>query len=193
MTGSRQVDDLGITNAKAFAQSCVDKGLTLVCGAANGADMITAYAVIQAGGNVILVLPEAIKDNVIAKHLKSLDITEDELHNNVLIVSEFSDNSQSFAYRALTRNETIVALGNTKQLVCIKAGNTGGSVACGRFSLAKGISTVVLDDKDGCAELLSKGARFVSLTTSKPVEPKYVATEFCDEFGNLIGFEAIAA
>lgn len=156
--GSRKASEKGIAVAADCAEQAVDAGFTVISGNAAGVDTAAHRAALASGGATILVLPEGISQFRIRKDLR--DVWD---WSRTLVLSQFAPDAIWQAYRAMERNEVIIAL--SRALVVIEAGSTGGTLAAGTRALELGRPVFVADYENieavapGNAELLGRGAR----------------------------------
>lgn len=154
LVGARQLLPRGRAFARRIGRLAAKEGLTLVSGGAAGADTVAQDACLEAGGRVIVFLPDELQHH-------------EARHGQLLCSTEGYDLPFS-ASRALERNHFIHALGAmTFVAQCDKP--AGGTWAGTRHNLAHGLSPVFLpnDGSAGAAALRALGARVVEddLTT----------------------------
>ena len=135
--------------------------ISVVSGNAAGVDFAVHYNCLKAGGKTILVLPEGINYFRIRKALKSVWDWE-----RVLVVSQFEPNEPWKAFRAMMRNQLIIAL--SRVMIIIEAGEKGGALNAGKETLKSHLPLYVAQYQDmprGNQMLLDMGA--VKLAKSK--------------------------
>jgi DNA processing protein len=156
--GSRKASGKGVAVAADCAAQAVDAGFTVISGNAAGVDTAAHHAALANGGTTILVLPEGITQFRVRKDLRRVWDW-----SRTLVLSQFAPEAIWQAYRAMERNEVIIAL--SRALVVIEAGSTGGTLAAGTRALEVGKPVFVADYENieavapGNAELLGRGAR----------------------------------
>lgn len=156
--GSRKASEKGIAVAIDCAEQAVQAGFTVISGNAAGVDSAAHHTALKHGGSTILVLPEGIDRFRIRAELRPVWDWE-----RVLVISQFVPNAVWQAYRAMARNELIIAL--SRAMIVIEAGETGGTLAAGMRSLEVGKPIFVADFENidevapGNAQLLGKGAQ----------------------------------
>lgn len=155
--GSRKATESGIALAADCAEQAVGAGLTVISGNAAGVDTAAHHAALAHGGSTILVLAEGMNHFRIRKEFRA-----DWDWTRVLVLSQFVPEAIWQAYRAMERNELIIAL--SRALVVVEAGTTGGTLAAGMRGLQLGKPVFVADHDradevaPGNAQLLVKGA-----------------------------------
>ena len=82
-------------------------------------------------GSTILVLPEGLDHFRIKR-----DLRDDWDWDRILVVSQFEPEAIWKAFRAMTRNETIIALSHA--MIVIEAVATGGTLSAGLSTLKAG-------------------------------------------------------
>ena len=156
--GSRHASDKGLETAADCADQAARAGLTVVSGYAAGVDMAAHHAALRAQGSTIFVLPEGMDHFRIKKELR-----DDWDWDRVLVISQFEPGAIWQAYRAMIRNDLIVAL--SRAMIVIEAGATGGTLNAGLGTLKadKPLFVAVYDHMDeaaaGNADLLGRGGR----------------------------------
>lgn len=154
--GSRKASDRGLDVAADCADQAAAMGFSVVSGNAAGVDAVAHGAALAAGGDTILVLPEGFDYFRIRKDLRPHWDWE-----RVLVVSQFERNARWQAYRAMSRNQVIIAL--SKAMVVIEAGTTGGTWNAGVSTLQAGkpLFVAIYDhaatSADGNPLLIDKG------------------------------------
>jgi DNA processing protein len=163
--GSRKASDKGLEVAADCAEQVARAGVTVVSGNASGIDRAAHYAALKAGGTTILVIPEGIDHFRVRRDLAPVWDWD-----RVLVVSQFEPNAVWQAYRAMARNEVIIAL--SKAMIVIEAGATGGTLDAGFRTLAAGKPLFValyeqMDEKvPGNAQLLGRGGVAIAKSRS---------------------------
>ena len=155
--GSRKVSQKGITVTVDCAEQAVDAGFTVISGNAAGVDLAAHHTALACGGATVLILAEGIERFRIRKELRPVwDWTR------VLVISQFAPQAMWQAYRAMERNDVIIAL--SRVMIVVEAGETGGTLAAGLRTLQIGKSLFVADYENveevapGNAQLLGRGA-----------------------------------
>lgn len=156
--GSRKSSELGLQIATDCAMQCVEAGITVVSGYADGIDMVAHRTALINGGTTIIVLPNGLNSFQIRSELR--DCWD---WNRVLVISEFMPSDKWTAFRAMQRNLTVIAL--SKSMIIVEAGEKGGSIDAGYKALKLGKALYVTDyasapnSASGNKILLSNGAR----------------------------------
>lgn len=122
--GSRKASPKGIETAVDCAEQAAESGFVAISGNAAGVDFAAHHAALQAGGTTILVLPEGISHFRIRRELRPV-----WNWGRTLVLSQFGSAERWQAYRAMSRNEVIIAL--CAAMVVIEAGASGGTWAAG--------------------------------------------------------------
>ncbi len=154
--GSRHASEKGLKVAADCAEQVAQAGLIVISGNASGVDRTAHHAALAAGGTTILVLPEGICHFRIRRDLADVWNWE-----RALVLSQFNPNEKWQAWRAMARNEVIIALSGS--MVVIEAGATGGTLDAGLRTLASGKPLFVamyeqMDERaPGNAKLLQSG------------------------------------
>lgn len=154
--GSRKASAKGLGVAADCATQLVQSGFVVASGYAAGVDYTAHKAALEAGGRTIMVLPEGIEHFRIRKTL-----AEDWDWDRVLVVSQFPPSAGWKAFRAMERNNLIIAL--SRAMVVIEAGATGGTLHAGKSTLKMGLPLYVVEFGDmgteapGNAELIGMG------------------------------------
>jgi DNA processing protein len=163
--GSRKASDKGLETAEDCADQAAREGFAVVSGNAAGVDLMAHMAALKAGGATILVLPEGMDHFRIRKVLRELWDWE-----RVLVISQFEANAVWQAYRAMARNELIIAL--SRVMIVIEAGLKGGTMSAGLSTLKFGKPLFVANYHEiekvapGNAKLLNQGAQMLSKSKS---------------------------
>lgn len=158
--GSRKASAKGLGVAADCATQLVKSGFVVASGYAAGVDYTAHKAALEAGGRTIMVLPEGIEHFRIRKTL-----SEDWDWNRILVVSQFPPSAGWKAFRAMERNNLIIAL--SRAMIVIEAGSTGGTLHAGKSTLKMGLPLYVVEYGDmaaeapGNAELLAMGGTAV--------------------------------
>jgi len=139
--GSRKSSPKGLETAQDCADQAAHNNVSVVSGNAAGVDFEAHYNCLKAGGKTILVLPEGINHFRIKKALQPVWDWE-----RVLVVSQFEPDHPWKAYRAMTRNQLIIAL--SKAMIVIEAGEKGGTLNAGQETLKSGLPLYVAQYQD---------------------------------------------
>lgn len=155
--GSRKASEKGIAVTIDCAEQAVRAGFTVISGNAAGVDFAAHHTALASGGATILVLPEGIDRFRIRQELRAVwDWAR------VLVISPFVPEAVWQAYRAMERNDVIIAL--SRAMIVVEAGETGGTLAAGLRTLQLGKPLFVAEYENieqvapGNAQLLGKGA-----------------------------------
>lgn len=163
--GSRKSSAKGLETAQDCAEQAALNDVSVVSGNASGVDFEAHYNCLKAGGKTILVLPEGINHFRIKK---ALDPVWD--WNRVLVVSQFEPDDPWKAFRAMIRNQLIIAL--SRVMIVIEAGEKGGTLNAGNETLKSGIPLYVAQYQDmsidarGNQILLDLGAKKLAKSKS---------------------------
>jgi DNA processing protein len=155
--GSRKASEAGIAMAADSAEQAVRAGLTVISGNAAGVDLAAHHAALRHSGSTILVLAEGIERFRIRREMRpAWD------WSRALVISQFPPQAVWQAYRAMERNDVIIAL--SRAVIIVEAGDTGGTLAAGLRGLQVGKPVFVTDyegamtSAGGNTQLLGKGA-----------------------------------
>ncbi len=145
--GSRKSSDKGLETARDCSEQAAHENIVVVSGNAAGVDFETHYNSLKAGGKTIFVLPEGINHFRIKKTLR-------EVWNwhNVLVVSQFEPDNIWKPYRAMIRNQLIIAL--SRVMIVIEAGEKGGTLNAGTETLKSDLPLFVAEYQN-----MSNGAK----------------------------------
>lgn len=139
--GSRKSSPKGLETAQDCADQAAHNNVSVVSGNAAGVDFEAHYSCLKAGGKTILVLPEGINYFRIKKALKPVWDWE-----RVLVVSQFEPSEPWKAFRAMTRNQLIIAL--SRVMIVIEAGEKGGTLNAGKETLKSSLPLYVAQYQD---------------------------------------------
>ena len=95
--GSRDASPQGIDFARDTVELAVERGITVVSGAARGIDTAAHYTALANGGTTIVVAPEGILNFRLRAEIKQLAAAD-----NTLVISEFQPNARWSAANAIT-------------------------------------------------------------------------------------------
>jgi DNA processing protein len=150
--GSRKSSEKGLETAKDCAQQSVEHNIVVVSGNAAGVDFEAHFNSLKAGGKTILVLPEGINHFRIQRALKPVWNWK-----NVLVVSQFEPDDIWQSFRAMMRNQLIIAL--SRVMIVIEAGEKGGTLNAGIETLKSGLPLFVAEYQDMSVD--AKGNKFL--------------------------------
>ena len=159
--GSRKASQKGLEAAWDCADQAARQGFVVVSGNAAGVDSQAHLAALKAGGSTILVLPEGIDHFRVRRAFKTVWDW-----GRVLVISQFEPEAIWRHYRAMSRNELIIAL--SRAVIVIEAGEKGGTLAAGLSTLKSQKPLFVAnyeaieEQAPGNARLLSMGAHRLS-------------------------------
>lgn len=156
--GSRKASAKGLETARDCARQIGEMGINVVSGNAAGVDFEAHKAALDGGGSTILVLPEGINHFRVKRAFDSVWDWQ-----KVLVVSQFDPDAAWKTFRAMERNQLIIAL--SKAMIVIEAGETGGTLNAGMATLKIGRPLFValyenmLDQAPGNDRLLQMGGQ----------------------------------
>jgi DNA processing protein len=158
--GSRKSSPKGLETAQDYADQAARNDVSVVSGNAAGVDFEAHYNCLKAGGKTILVLPEGINHFRIKRALQPVWDWE-----QILVVSQFEPDEPWKAFRAMTRNQLIIAL--TRVMIVIEAGEKGGTLNAGKETLKSGLPLYIaqyqdMSDARGNQLLLDMGALYLA-------------------------------
>ena len=177
VSGSRKSSPKGLDVARDCAEQAAQNNVSVISGNAAGIDFEAHFNCLKAGGKTILVLPEGINHFRIRKDLKPVWDWE-----RALVISQFEPGHPWKAYRAIQRNQLIIAL--SRAMVAIEAGATGGTLDAGEKTLEVGLPLYVAMYRDMPADaqgnkiLLRKGGQELA-------ESKSTKTDLTRVFGSI--------
>lgn len=150
LVGSRELNNENLRFARELGKQAALQGITLISGNARGADAAAQKACLSWGGNVISVLPDALKNH--------------PLQERVLYLAEDGFDLPFSTARALSRNRVIHALGSMTFVAQCQL-ETGGTWDGTWKNLRYGWSPVLcFDDGSAGAQALTQlGAEPVSI------------------------------
>ena len=170
--GSRKISEKGLEVIRDCAGQAAQSDVSVISGNAAGVDLEAHFKSLEEGGKTILVLPEGINHFRIKKDLRPVWDWE-----RVLVISQFAPDEPWQVYRAMTRNQLLVAL--SKVMVVIEAGEKGGTMNAGETALKAKVPLFVAKYQDmsinarGNQILLDRGA----LTLKKDKETNRAGLE----------------
>ncbi len=139
--GSRKSSQKGLETARDCADQAAHNNVSVVSGNAAGVDFKAHYNCLKAGGKTIFVLPEGINHFKIKRMLQPVWNWE-----RVLVVSQFELGAPWQAFRAMRRNQLIIAL--SRVMIVIEAGEKGGTLNAGKETLKSGLPLYVAQYQD---------------------------------------------
>ena len=143
--GSRKSSPKGLETALDCAEQAAHSNASVVSGNAAGVDFEAHYNCLKAGGKTILVLPEGINHFRIRKALQPVWDWD-----HVLVISQFQPNEPWGIFRAMMRNQLIIAL--SRVMIVIEAGEKGGTINAGKETLKSGLPLYVAQYQDMSAD-----------------------------------------
>ena len=158
LCGSRKAGSKSLEIARDCAEQAAQSGVCVVSGNAAGVDFESHSNCLRAGGKTILVIPEGINHFRIRKALRPVWDWE-----RVLVVSQFGPDENWKVFRAMVRNQLVLAL--SQAVIVVESGEKGGSLSAGEEAIKRGIPLYVAQHQDVSADargnqiLLDKGAR----------------------------------
>ena len=155
--GSRKISEQGLEMIRDCAEQAAQGDVSVISGNAMGVDLVAHFKSLEEGGKTILVLPEGMNHFRVRQDLKPVWDWE-----RVLVISQFEPDEPWKVFRAMTRNQLLVAL--SKVMVVIEAGEKGGTLNAGEVALKSKVPLFVAKYPDmsvnarGNQILLNKGA-----------------------------------
>lgn len=158
LCGSRAAGDRGIAFAEAVGRLAAEMDLPLISGYAKGIDLAGHVACVDAGGHTVAVLAEGIDRFRLRRELQAVIDPWDDVWDRLTVVSEFEPQARWTVWRAMTRNDTICALGRV--LVAIDPGEKGGTLDAIKKAVKREMPVVIgwsnqLESNDHLRSLLS--------------------------------------
>lgn len=169
VAGSRIITEETAVMAARLGRMMAEEKLTMVCGGANGVDTAAQNAILDAGGNLIIV-PAVSAEKVIQQEREKRALDEGRL----LVLCDALPDSPFSSHKALGRNHTIYALGRAAIVVASRndmGGSWRGAIDC----LKGGFSPVFAPDEpwadcDGNRALYDCGASPIDLSGKKTIK-----------------------
>ena len=137
IVGSRKASIKGVGAAQDCAWQLAKLGVTVVSGYANGVDLASHKAALDAGGATILVLAEGIERFRVKRDIETAWDWE-----RVLVVSEYSPDAAWSVKQAMQRNGTICEL--SRAVIVAEAQRISGTMNTVRQCLKKEIPLFVV-------------------------------------------------
>lgn len=163
--GSRNASPKGIETVGDCSEQAAQNDIVVISGYATGVDQEAHYTALKTGGATIIVLAEGINHFRIKKNLE--DVWD---WDRVLVVSQFEPEAPWKVFRAMTRNQLIIALSGA--MVVIEAGEKGGTLNAGEETLRLKMPLYVAEYQDMSSEakgnklLLSRGGKVLAKSRS---------------------------
>lgn len=126
--GSRNVSEKGIEVTIDTAQQIAELGWIVVSGHAKGVDTAAHRTALENNAGTIIVISEGIDRFRLRKELKNIAKPE-----NLLIISEFPRNAGWTSWRAMQRNQTIIALSDA--MIILESRLKGGTFNAGKTAM----------------------------------------------------------
>ncbi|WP_434777036.1 DNA-processing protein DprA [Neisseria sp. Ec49-e6-T10] len=161
IVGSRHPSAQGIQNAKIFAKSLSQSGLTVVSGLAAGIDTAAHEGALLGTGATIGVLGTGI-DRIYPANNKEL---AHQMCHHGLLISEFALGTKPLASNFPRRNRLIAALGEAT--VVVEATIDSGSLITAQLALEMNKEVMAIPgsihnpQSKGCHKLIKEGAKLV--------------------------------
>ncbi len=161
MVGSRHASTDGMDNARHFAKSIAEQGITLTSGLAMGIDAAAHAGALKAGGTTVAVMGTGLDLIYPASHHKLAQ----SIIEQGLLVTEFPPGTRPMASNFPRRNRIIsgLALG----VIVIEASLKSGSLITARHALEQGREVFAIPGSihnpmaKGCHQLIRDGAKLV--------------------------------
>ena len=159
LCGARGSGERGLDFGRAVGRLAAEMELPLISGYAKGVDLAGHVACVDAGGHTVAVLAEALDRFRLRRELQAVVDPWDDIWDRLTVVSEFEPQARWTVWRAMTRNDTICALGRV--LVAIDPGETGGTLDAVKKAVKREMPVVIgwpnqLESHDHLRSLLSK-------------------------------------
>jgi len=154
IVGSRDADPAALAFTQAIARTCAKRGVAVVSGGAKGVDQEAMFAALEAGGQVIAVLPEGISRVATSKKYRT-----PIMQGQLVLVSPFHPHARWSAGNAMGRNKHIYAF---SQATLVARSSTKGGTWSGATENTKKRWVPLLvrageDMPDGNKQLLKQG------------------------------------
>lgn len=144
--GSRDVSDKGIEVTVDTAGQIAQEGWVVVSGHAKGVDTAAHRTALEHDAGTILVISEGIDRFKLRRELKRIAKPE-----NLLVISQFERNDGWVSWRAMQRNQTIIALSDA--MIILESRLKGGTYNAGltAMKLKHPLYVAVYQDKEKSA------------------------------------------
>ena len=160
--GSRKASDKGSKPARQCAEEAVKLGVGTISGNASGVDLNVHGSTLENGGWSIFVLAEGIQNFRVKKTYSEVWDWE-----RCLVVSQYKPEDRWQVWRAMERNNLIIALGIA--MIVIEAGETGGTREAARQTMKSGkplFAVIYQDSVAGNQAILNDGASLLGISKS---------------------------
>lgn len=158
VAGSREIERSTQLLAGRIGAQLAREGIAMVCGGARGVDTLAQDALLDAGGELILV--PAMPVQTLMRQPKLTRALEE---GRLLIACDALPDAPFSAAKALTRNHTIYALGEAALVVAARDGVGGSWRGASDCLRAGAVPVFALEDASadmaGCRALLALGAK----------------------------------
>ncbi|MBN1443624.1 MAG: DNA-processing protein DprA [Planctomycetes bacterium] len=160
IVGPRRPSPYGLRQARRFARSLAERGVTIVSGLARGVDAAAQRAAIEAGGRTIAVLGSGLANIYPPEH--RLLVEEIVRGRRGAVLSEFPADAPPRSFHFPQRNRLLSGL--SAAILLIEAGERSGSLITVDWALRQGKSVFVLPGRVeepqavGALRLLRDGA-----------------------------------
>lgn len=164
--GSRKASETGLETARRCAVEAVKLGAGTISGNASGVDLHVHGATLESGGWSVFVLAEGIVNFRIKKAFA--DVWD---WDRCLVISQYEPEDRWQVWRAMERNNLIIALGMA--MIVIEAGETGGTREAARqtMKVGKPLFAVTYENSvPGNDAIINEGAKLLGKNkdTGKP-------------------------
>lgn len=126
--GSRKVTEKGLSVTQDAASQFAQLNWTIVSGHAKGVDITAHLNALKGGTSTVIVVAEGLESFKLRNELKPYVTPQ-----NTLIISIFEPKDGWTVWRAMKRNEIIIALSDA--MILVEAGITGGTFEAGKQTL----------------------------------------------------------
>lgn len=175
IVGSRSPTPQGEQNARNFAASFADAGLTIVSGLALGIDAKAHQGALERGGGTVAFIGTGI-DRVYPARNKSLAV---EIAEKGAVVSEFALGTPVFPANFPRRNRLISGI--SRGVLVVEAAVDSGSLITARLANEQGREVFAIPgsihspQSRGCHRLIKQGAKLVETASDVMEELKWQA------------------
>ena len=121
VVGSRDADESSLSFASLLGRRCAEAGIAVVSGAARGVDSAAMVAAVDAGGNAIGFVADALE-----KMTRRHELREHLVEGNMVLASPYHPAARFTVGNAMRRNRLIYALAGAAVVVAA-AGENGGT------------------------------------------------------------------
>ena len=188
VVGTRKLTPYGKESAQYITRGLATAGFTIVSGLAMGIDAVAHQTALDTGGKTIAVLGGGVSDQKIGPKI-NLPLSKRILENNGLLISEYSDKEEIYAYNFAIRDRIISGL--SKGVVIVEADRDSGSLITAKCALDQNRDVFAVpgnifsQKSTGSNNLIKSGAKLVTSARDIMDEYGYNLNVFDKSGGNM--------